>query len=285
MDGSYQINDTPTAARQFEFEVRRLADSLVFGGDPSPFVGAGLEYAESRPYEPGDPIRSIDWRVTARTQRHFVKQYEATRQMPIYLLVDGSGSMCVGSTRPTKYEWAVRLSAALAVAAQERMSPVGLLDVGGRGLHVRPTLSRSAAMTWAHQLRFYTFSQRTCLTERLRTLAASLQQRSLVLVLSDLHDVGVMDSLELVAANHEVIVLWLEDPTEKQWGSPGFFRAREAETGQRFLLSQRSQLPTHVRIRSQLADGGIEFLHLPIDEPVVAPLQHFLRHRKSMGHA
>ena len=281
----YQLPTAATARRQFEFEVKRLADSLNFGGDPSRYMGSGLEYAQSRPYEPGDPVKAIDWRVTARTGKPYVKEYEATRQVAVYLLVDTSASMCIGSGERTKYDWAVRLGAALARAAQERMSPVGLLAAGDRDLRVPPTLSSSSAMRWAHELRLFDFSERTQLSPRLRTLAASLKARTVVVVLSDLHEPEAFPALELLNASHEVIVLWLEDPAEAKAPARGLFRAREAETGRSFLLSRRTPLSSHTRIKDSLVDGGIEFLHLPIDQPVLPRVRHFLKHRKSMGHA
>lgn len=281
----YQLPVAATPSRQFEFEVKQVADSLNFGGDPSRFLGSGLEYAESRPYQAGDPVKSIDWRVTARTGRTYIKEYEATRQVAVYLLVDTSASMCVGSTEQTKYDWAVRLASAMARAAQERMSPVGLLAAGDRELRVPPTLSTSSAMRWAHELRLYDFRERTRLSERLRTLAAALKTRSIVVILSDLHEPEAFSALELLAASHEVITFWLEDPAEIRAPRRGIFRAREAETGRQFVMTRRTQLSTHNRIHDALVDGGIEFLHLPIDEPVLSRVRHFLKHRKSMGHA
>lgn len=282
---TYQVPPVTTTRRQFEFEVKRIADSLNFGGDPSRFLGSGLEYAQSRPYEPGDPVKSIDWRVTARTGKPYVKEYEATRQVPIYLVVDSSASMCVSSLPDSKYAWAVRLAAAMAMAGRERMSPVGIMAAGERDLRIVPTLSASIAMQWIEALRRYDFCERTELSNKLRSLAATLKTRSVVVVLSDLHDPDVISALELLAASHELIVFWLQDPAEAKLPRAGFFRAREAESGHASVLSGRTTLGLGTRIRESLVKSGIEFLHLSTAEPIVPRVRHFLKHRKSMGHA
>jgi uncharacterized protein (DUF58 family) len=281
----YQLPPATNPRRQFEFEIKHLADSLSFGGDPSRFLGSGLEYAQSRPYEPGDPVKLIDWRVTARTGKPFVKEYEAARQTPIYLAVDTSASMCVGSLEQNKYYWAVRLAAGIGQAGLERMSPVGVVAGGDRDLRITPTLSSQTLMQWAETLRLFDFRERTALSSKIRTLAASLKSRSIVFVLSDLHDPEALSALELLATNHELVVLWLQDPAETKLPRGGIFRAREAETGARFTLHGRTKLALTDRIRESLVQSGIEFLHLPIDEPVLPRVRYFLKHRKSLGHA
>jgi len=281
---THQLPAATVPRRQFEFEIKLLADSLSFGGDPSRYLGSGLEYAQSRPYEPGDPVKLIDWRVTARTGKPYVKEYEAARQVPIYLVVDTSASMCVSSLEQSKYYWAVRLAAGIAQAGLERMSPVGLLAAGERDLRITPTLSSQTLMQWAEQLRQFDFRERTGLSPRVRTLAASLKCRSIVFVLSDLHDPEALGALELVGANHELVVLWLEDPAERELPRAGIFRAREAETGARRVLRGRRQAGASERIRESLMQSGIEFLHIPIDEPVLPRVRYFLKHRKSLGH-
>lgn len=280
----YQLESFTNPRRQFEFEVRRLADSLSFGGDPSRFLGSGLEYAQSRPYEPGDPIKQMDWRVTARTGKPYVKEYEAARQTPLYLCVDTSASMAVSSLPQGKYYWAVRLAAGIGLAGLERMSPVGVVAGGNRELRITPSLSAQIVMQWSENLRQFDFRERTLLATRLRSLAASLKSRSVVLVLTDMHEPAVLSALELLNATHEVIVFWLQDPAEAKLPRGGIFRTREAETGRKAVVHSGTKLDNVARIHESLVQSGIEFLHIPIDQPVLPRVRYFLKHRKSLGH-
>ncbi|MDB4460087.1 DUF58 domain-containing protein, partial [bacterium] len=85
MHGNLDYVD-PMDWRQFLIVVNKLADNFNYGTDKSPFLGSGVEYVQSRQYQYGDPVRSIDWRVTARTGKVFVKEFESPKQMPCYLM-------------------------------------------------------------------------------------------------------------------------------------------------------------------------------------------------------
>lgn len=112
------------ARGDFEMVVRRLADDLAFGMDLSRFIGSGLEYAQSRPYSPGDPIKMMDWKITARLGKPFVKEYDTPKRTNVFIIVDTSASMGISSAMITKHDLAVWIASAIGLIAQRRMSPV-----------------------------------------------------------------------------------------------------------------------------------------------------------------
>lgn len=270
----------PLDARQFEIAVRRLANALTYGQESSPFLGAGIEYVQSRLYQHGDPVKFIDWRITGRTGRFHVKEYEAPKQMPVYLLVDTSASMCVSSLPVSKYAWAVRLAGGIALAAVEHMNPVGVMGVGGRDLHHTPSLSRGSILQWLHQLRRVRFSEGTSLGRKVRELIPRVEQRCLFIVISDLHDPDAVPALKLMAQDHDCAVIHLEDPAERGGLRAGVIRGVEAETGAAFTAHGRTRFLHPDEIHA-LARAGVDYLKLGTDEPVLPRLRHFLRNRKS----
>ena len=275
----------PLDARQFALAVRRLADSLSYGTDHSPFRGSGIEYVQSRLYQEGDPIKAIDWRVTARTGRAHIKEYEAPKRMPVFFFVDTSASMTVGSQALTKYAWAVQIAGGLAFACLDRVSPVGVVGAGERPVRVVPSLSRVQIMQWLHELRYFRYDERTTLSGKLSEVSCSLPHRAFFVVLSDLHDPGALSALKLCGQRHDVAVVQLRDPAEMPVRGAGFHLVREAETGATFLSQGRRTILAQEEIAASLRGAGVDHLLLPIDQPVVAPLRQFFQFRGGFARA
>ena len=270
-------------SRQFIMAVKRLADSLSYGTDTSPFLGSGTDYVQSRIYQPGDPVRSMDWRITARTRKHHVKEFETPKRMPCYLLVDSSASMTVSSVKRSKYATAVYLAGGLAFACLDRISPVSVVGVGETELRYNPSLSRDKIMQWLHKLRTYDVNERTMLHERLRELGPMLRNRSLIIVLSDLHQPEAIGPLKRLGQQHDVVSLQLMDPAEQELRGAGFVRAREAETGRAITTRGRNVGIAQSELKQELKRAQVDHLLIPTDEPIAYRLRHFFKSRGLLG--
>jgi len=266
-------------ARQFLIAVKKLADELSYGNDKSPFLGAGIEYAQSRMYQWGDPVRSIDWKITARTGKVFIKEYEAPKRLPCHMLIDTSASMTVSSVKKSKYAIAVHIAGGLAFACLDRVSPVGVLGVGGKDIRIRPSLSKGQILEWLHRFRHFRYDEPTTLGRRVAELAPTLTSRCLIVVLSDLHDDDAVPALKLLAQQHDTVVIRLMDPAETGLRGAGFLRAGEAETGRVFVTrSNRRYIDPELTAR-ELKRAGVDNILIRTDKPFVADLRMFLKAR------
>ncbi|MBL8753425.1 MAG: DUF58 domain-containing protein [Planctomycetes bacterium] len=269
----------PLAARKFVVAVRRLADDLVYGLDGSRFLGSGIDYVQSRLYQAGDSVKSIDWRVTARSAKYHVKEYEAPRRIAAWILIDTSASMVVSSLARSKYELALHVGGGLALACLDRTSPVGVIGCGSRDVRIEPSLAKDQVLQWLLRLRRHSFTESTQITRRLQELRPTLTSRSLVIVCSDLHEPGAAHTLSLLAQRHEVAVVQFQDPAEVRLAGAGFLRAQEAETGRPFVASGRRSLVDPLALQNELRRGGVDHLLVRTDQPFVHRLRQFFRAR------
>lgn len=267
----------------FEMVVRRLADDLAIGSDHSRFVGSGIEYAQSRPYAPGDSLRMMDWRITARLSRPFVKEYDTPKRTCVYLVIDTSSSMSLASTTLTKHDLGVWIAAALGLVAQRRMSPVGIVGGGERETRLKPSLNRTELWHALEPLRTAAYDEGTRLGDRLDDLVSRARRSSVIIAISDLHDPRAIAALRHGAQRHDVMAIHVMDPAERGRLRAGFFRGREAESGRTFVAHGRSVWDREGSVRTDLAQAGVSYLRLATDQPFLAPLRHFLSLRPALG--
>lgn len=282
MEGFLESADT-LDSRQFFIAIKRLADSFSYGTDRSPFVGSGVEYVQSRQYQYGDPIRAIDWRVTARTGKVFIKEFETPKRMPCYLMIDTSASMMISSIARSKYAMAIHIAGGLALACLDRVSPVGVLGVGSRDFRIEPSLSKNRVLEWLHQLRHFRYDETTTLVSRIRELIPTLHSRALFVVLSDLHDLQAVASVKRMGQQHDCVVLQMRDPAECSLRGAGFLRAQEAESGRTFVTHGRKRHVDQEHIDEELRRGGIDHLIVQTDEPIAHHLRNFFKSRDLLG--
>ena len=271
------------ARGDFEMVVRRLADDLAFGMDLSRFIGSGLEYAQSRPYSPGDPIKMMDWKITARLGKPFVKEYDTPKRTNVFIVVDTSASMGISSAMITKHDLAIWIASAIGLIAQRRMSPVGVIGGGERETRLNPSLNRGDLWQALDPLRASNLSEGTRLSDRLADLDLRAKRSSVFIVISDLHDPDAIPAIRHASQKHDCVAIHLMDPAERGRLRAGFFRGQEAESGRSFVAHSNSAWGREGEVAADFARCGTSYLRLQTDQPFIAPLRHFLSFRPMMG--
>lgn len=270
------------ARGDFDIVVRRLADDIAFGSDNSRLLGSGLEYAGSRPYVPGDSVRLLNWRLSARTAKPYVREYEALKRTSIYIVLDTSASMSTTSIARSKHALALWIASALGLVAQRRMSPVAIVGAGERSVPVVPSLSRNDLQRALEPLRVAEPRETTRVGERVADIALRATRASVLVVLSDLHDPKAIPAIRNASQKHDCLVMHVADPTEIAPLRAGFVRAREAESSHAFTATNRSAFARNDDVRSELIRAGADYLRLVTSEQFIPPLRRFLATRGSL---
>lgn len=246
-----------------DVRARLVVEGFIAGMHRSPFHGFSVEFAEHRPYMPGDPLKNIDWKVWGRSDRYLVKQYTEETNLRSHLLVDLSGSMAFRSERAalSKLEYAQSLSAALAYLMLSQQDAVGALLFADRPVsYVPPRAVRSHLDVLLRTFAAASPSGRTSLGPALHELAERIQRRGLVILCSDLHDrpAEVLSGLQHFRhRNHEVIVFHVLDPDEIEFPYTSTSTFVDLETGER-LTTEPWEIARRYRERFEAWTGAYE---------------------------
>jgi len=233
----YFVPDKLARLGNLQLLARTVVEGYISGLHRSPFKGFSTEFAEYRPYSQGDDLKHLDWKVYARTDKRYIRQYEEETNMTCTLLLDGSGSMAYGSNGMSKFQYGCFLCAALTYLMVHQHDQVGLV-LFADGVRARiPPRSSPAHMKYVlDRLEEFRPGGRTAIADSLHAIAASLKQRGLVVVISDLVDDqdAVMNALQHFRHDrHEVIVFNVLDRAELEFPFRGLLEFRDMETRQR----------------------------------------------------
>ena len=241
----YLRPDVIQQVKRLDLKARFIVEGFLSGLHDSPYHGFSVEFSEHRKYSPGDDIRQIDWNVYAKTDRFYVKKFQAETNLDGYLLVDCSGSMDFATGgRMTKMDYAICLAAALGYLMISQQDPVGLIMFDEKiRTFLPPRAKRSHLMNLLGELARIKPAKKTHLAEAIHDVAKRVKKRGLMILLSDL----LADQHEVIEAlhhlrfrGHDLIVFQVLDHSELAFEFDGQVRFEEPETGEHLDADPRA---------------------------------------------
>jgi uncharacterized protein (DUF58 family) len=286
--------------RQLEIRTRRLVNDSLAGAYHSVFKGRGMDFDEVREYSPGDEVRAIDWNVTARAGRTFVKKFTEERELTIFLLVDISASGNFGSGAFSKRDLAAELASVLAFSAIRNSDKVGLLLYTDRvERYLPPKKGRRHVLRAVRDILYHEpEGTGTDIVKALDVVNHVLHRRAIVFLISDFESskdpstarAELRRAMRQTNRRHDLIAVHVEDPRERELPNVGIVALEDAETGEiveldtaSAVLRERFKEQSAERSRRLVSDfrsEGVDTLQLRTDSPYMPALQRFFKTRE-----
>jgi uncharacterized protein (DUF58 family) len=287
--------------RQIEIRTNRIVADSLAGHYHSVFKGRGMDFDEVREYVPGDEVRTIDWNVTARAARPFVKKFAEERELTLLLLVDVSASGHFGSSAQSKRDVAAELACVLALSATRNHDKVGLvLFTDHVELYIPPKKGRRHVLRVVREILFFRPTRRgTDIAQALQFAGRMSRRRSVMFLISDFQAPGISAetrsplrlALSQSARRHDLIAVSIRDPREQALPDVGRVVLQDAESGEVVEIDTGSrrtrELFTRLARKSQetllrmLNAEAIDSLILSTSEPYLGALISFFRRREA----
>jgi uncharacterized protein (DUF58 family) len=278
--------------RRIQITTSRLVTDFLSGQYESVFKGRGIEFDEVREYQPGDEIRAIDWNVTARMGRPFIKKYVEERQLTVMILLDASASSYFGTAKRLKSELAAEVSAVLAFAAIRNNDRVGLIIFTDRIEKFIPPRKglQHVLRVIREALYFKPKGRLTDIAGALRYLDNVTSRRAVTFVISDFFAKDFKKPLSIANKKHDVVAITITDQREKELPNAGIIELTDAETGAIFLVDTANpklrnvyQAKSHKMAEERARTFGqinVDHIDISTDKPYIEELVKFFRMRK-----
>ncbi len=282
--------------KYIEIQTRGLVNEVFSGRYQSIFKGQGLDFNDIREYQPGDDIRSIDWNVSARAGRPYIKIFEEERELTVMLMVDVSASSQFGTFNQMKGELAVELCAVLAFSAIKNNDKIGLIIFSDRiEKYIPPKTGKSHVLRLLRELLYFKpEGEKTDLSVPLEYLYKVMRKRATVFLVSDFLSGSYESALRIANKKHDIVAITINDPREHDMPDVGLIELRDAETDQIVLLdTSNKDMMDQFTIQAELAvekreslfkSMNMDFINLFTNESYVKPLVTFFRKRAKRFH-
>lgn len=271
--------------RKIEIKTKGLSQNIFAGQYHSAFKGRGMAFAEVREYQFGDDIRDIDWNVTARFRKPFVKVYEEERELTVMLLVDVSGSLDFGTVKSTISDLAVEMAATLAFSAIQNNDKIGVIFFSDRiEKYIPPKKGRKHILYIIREmLDFKPVSRKTDIGEAVAFFTRVMKRRCTAFLLSDFYDrKDFQKQLQIANNKHDLMAIQVYDRLSKSLPDVGLLKLCDAETGhEQYIDTSSKQLrAAHARywtereekLKQTFSRSNVDWVSVATDEDFVKAL-------------
>ena len=271
--------------RKIEIKTKGLSQNIFAGQYHSAFKGRGMAFAEVREYQFGDDIRDIDWNVTARFRKPFVKVYEEERELTVMLLVDVSGSLDFGTVKSTISDLAVEMAATLAFSAIQNNDKIGVIFFSDRiDKYIPPKKGRKHILYIIREmLDFKPVSRKTDIGEAVAFFTRVMKRRCTAFLLSDFYDrKDFQKQLQIANNKHDLMAIQVYDRLSKSLPDVGLLKVCDAETGhEQYIDTSSKQLrAAHARywtereekLKQTFSRSNVDWVSVATDEDFVKAL-------------
>jgi uncharacterized protein (DUF58 family) len=279
--------------RKIEIKTRGLSNQIFAGQYHSSFKGRGMAFSEVREYQYGDDVRNIDWNVTARFNKPFIKVFEEEREMTVMLLIDVSASNQFGTTASFKQDVITEISAVLSFSAIKNNDKVGVIFFSDKIEKFIPPKKGST-----HILRiirelvdFKATSKGTDIAEALKFLTNAIKKRCTAFVLSDFRSPSFIDALKIANNKHDLMAVRVFDKRENQIPNVGLIQVKDAETGdmrwidtsnnsvRRYYAEEADKLEKYTQ--ESFKKSGVDMAEVNTGQDYVKPLIAMFKKREA----
>ena len=294
-----ETQDLIRKVRKIEIKTRGLSSNIFAGQYHSAFKGRGMAFSEVREYQFGDDVRDIDWTVTARFHRPYVKVFEEERELTVMLLVDVSGSLDFGTTHQMKRDMVTEIAATLAFSAIQNNDKIGVVFFSDRiEKYIPPKKGRKHILYIIREmLDFKSESRRTNVSQAVEFLSQVMKRRCTAFLLSDFYeqpDVAadgkkLEHALTIGNRKHDIVAIQVFDPRAKTLPDIGLMKVRDAETGHEMVIdtSSKKLRLAHTRyfmerqalLRDVFAKTNVDWTSVATNEDYVKALMALFRRR------